>query len=226
MFPLSRPLIQFSLISTVILTLAIVVIHSRPYGDLSLPTASDSCALPCFMGIQPDVTRMSEAIALLENHEWVSQVSITSYNKVELDQIAWTWLENAPLILQAHEHRIAGRIFAEQGVVRNIEFRTRIPLGDLWLEWGLPEIYTTLAQTSGPALAPQPPKPITLIYADKIVIAGKDCPYLHNFWEGKTSIIVGDPSSWLKRVIPRPYVPVTTSLRAYVRDLSRNDCFA
>jgi hypothetical protein len=226
MFPLSRPLIQFSLISTVILTLSIVAIHSRPYHDLSLPTASDSCTLPCFLGIRPGVTPVNEAIAILEGHEWVSRVTITSYNKIEPDQIAWTWNRNTPPSLQPDEFLRVNRIFAYQGIVENIEFKTQLRLGDTWLAWGVPESYTTLAQTGGPLGSPRPPKPITLIYPDKIVITGRDCPYLQSLWEGKTSIILGEPSAWLEHVIPRPFVSNDTPITVYVRDLSRNDCFA
>ncbi len=67
-----------ALLFTLLFAACIGIIRAQPYDDSELRaflTPPSGCAMPCFMGIRPGVTTADEAIAILEAHEWVSNVN-------------------------------------------------------------------------------------------------------------------------------------------------------
>ncbi|MEP6988387.1 MAG: hypothetical protein ABI970_22475, partial [Chloroflexota bacterium] len=63
------------LLPLLIFTVALLLIHAQPYDDHELRNAllpPDGCA-SCFMGIRPGVTKVEEAIKILEASGWLEQ---------------------------------------------------------------------------------------------------------------------------------------------------------
>jgi hypothetical protein len=219
---------RFALPLVACFMLVIVFIHARPYDDsevLAFLSPPEGCPAPCFMNIRPGVTTVGAAIAALENSVWVEEVFITAYGQMQPSRVTWKWSNSAPPLAHRTDFRRGGTLGVDDGgIVEYISFSTNIMLGQVLISWGKPEKYTTIAQTGGPVGGPRPPKPITVIYQDRIVIGGADCPYSRHLWTSESSIILGKPEAWLQGVIPRPFVAATTPLTQYVRELTRENC--
>src|SRR5690606_25048567 len=74
-----RLLLRPILLLTLLAALTIVLIRAQPYDDSDLRaflTPPEGCPAPCFMGIRPGVTTVEEAIAILEGHEWVTNLVV------------------------------------------------------------------------------------------------------------------------------------------------------
>ena len=225
---MTRFLFKLSLPLTFIFIVPLLLIHAQPYDDSELRAflmPPDGCPAPCFMGIQPGVTTVDEAIAILESHEWVERVFITSYNKVGIYRVEWRWSSSAsPLLEQEHKPRSGGRLLADNGIVQYMELLTSIRSGEAWLLWGTAENYTALLQTGGPIGGPKPPKPITSIYRNIINIVWTDCPYSNQYWNAEIELIIGEPAVWLDQALTYPFVPGTTPITRYIRELTQNYC--
>lgn len=222
-----RILIITGLSLSVFFTAALLLIRAQPYDDSELRAfivPSDGCDAPCFIGIRPGVTRVGDAIAILESHQWVETVLMVAPDPRASQRINWQWRDDAPFFVQSGKLRNGGTLFVQQGIVQNIDVMTGIPLGTLWLRWGIPEKYTSLAQTGGPIGGPLPPRSLTYVYHDIIVIGWTECANFRRFWEAKTEMIFGDPDIWLQSVIPYPPLPGTTPVTRFVRDVKTNFC--
>lgn len=71
---MTRLIFKMALMLAVLFGVAVMLIRAQPHDDRELReflTPPDGCEAPCFMGIRPGVTTVEEAIAILENHEWV-----------------------------------------------------------------------------------------------------------------------------------------------------------
>ncbi len=104
-----RPLLVFSTLATVLLTLPILAIHSQPidYRDLSaFLTAPANCAAPCFMGIKPGVTSVGATMNILRAHTWVRDIRVDAYGENAASafgyaEINWDWSGQHPALIDA-----------------------------------------------------------------------------------------------------------------------------
>ncbi len=99
--------------------------------------APDHCAMPCWAGIRPGVTRLDEAIQLLQQHPWVGHLSLEG----ELASgktsalIWWHWNgQQSPLI----DGQVDGRLISQNDVVQFIVISTRVSMGDARVVLGPP----------------------------------------------------------------------------------------
>lgn len=226
--PVMRFLLRLSLISVPVLALPMLLIRAQPYDDSQLRaflTPPESCPVPCFLGIRPGVTTVEAAVTMLQAHEWIQEVFIESYGIVKPRQIGWHWSRVAPAIVQGDGLRRGGRLGVDgQGIVEYMQFRTQVKLGDALLRWGAPDQYTTLVQTGGPVGGPVPPKPITYIYDDMILVGWTQCPYFRNLREANTDIILGEPEAWLETALTYPFVSGVTPVHHFIHDIAPNLC--
>jgi hypothetical protein len=96
----------------------------------------ESCATPCLMGIRPQNTTLTEALAILNNHEWVTHVSSDSNpGLITLDAIViWEWSGAQPGIIDGSR---PGSLLAKlplgsaQHIVERINVLTTLPMYDL-----------------------------------------------------------------------------------------------
>ncbi len=91
--------LRLALLPMILLTAVLLVIRSQPYDDyelreLLLPTG---CPAPCFMGIQPEVTTVDEAVKLLEASGWAKDI------KHEGFFITWVWSGTQPTIINTQQ---------------------------------------------------------------------------------------------------------------------------
>lgn len=224
---MTRPLLKITVPLTILFIIPLLLIRAQPYDDSELRaflTPPDGCPAPCFMGIRPGVTRMEEAIAILQAHEWVAEVSITSYNRLGIEQVGWRWKSDvSPLLEPERIPRSGGRLVGDKGIVRYMELLTRIRAGEAWLILGRAQNYTTLLQL-GPAGHPRPPKSITVIYSDIIFIAGTACPYPRNFWNARIELIIAESDVWLEQVAAFPTISGAIPVTRFVRELAQDNC--
>jgi hypothetical protein len=131
-------LLKLALFLTVLFAAAVSLIHAQPYDDSGLRallTPPDGCPAPCFMGIQPGLTRTDEAIHLLEAHEWVE--SVEQPNPLTL---LWTWSGSQPALIDT---LLPGQalVSTREDVIARLSLRTTIPTGQLEVLWGRPHGY-------------------------------------------------------------------------------------
>ncbi|MGB1287961.1 MAG: hypothetical protein ACPG7F_15595 [Aggregatilineales bacterium] len=120
----------------VILTAARILIPALQYRDavMTLLHYSDDCHAPCFMGITPGQTTESEAIEILENHEWVEDFG---YNDIVFGV---NWRQDAPQILQGTQ----GEVYVVDNRVDYLMISAEkdIPFLSFVLFQGLPDTHT------------------------------------------------------------------------------------
>jgi hypothetical protein len=223
-----RFLLKITFPLTVFFLIPLLLIRAQPYEDSELRTflmPPDGCPAPCFMGIQPGVTTMEEAIAILQAHEWVSEVSATSYNRLGINRVGWRWKPDvSPLLEPEQIPRSGGRLIADKGIVRYMELLTRVSAGEAWLILGKAQNYTSLLQLGGPISGPKPPKPITAIYSNMIFIAWTDCPYPRHFWDAHIELVIAESIGWLEQVGVYPIVSGDIPVARFVRELAQANC--
>jgi len=130
---------RLALLLTLLFTACIGLIRAQPYDDSELRaflTPPEGCPVPCFMGIRPGVTTVHEAVAILEAHEWVEEISFPGS-----DSIVWRWNDLAPDMLDRNSGNAAGHIrLNENNTVAVLAIPTRILFGDIWLILGKPQM--------------------------------------------------------------------------------------
>ncbi|MAS36694.1 MAG: hypothetical protein CL610_22005 [Anaerolineaceae bacterium] len=95
-----RILLRLVACLTALWTLPILLIRGHPYHDDNVRaflTVPDNCAVPCFMGIRPGITTVDEAIAILDEHAWVANVTVDLYANARYlppnleGVVTWDW---------------------------------------------------------------------------------------------------------------------------------------
>ena len=180
---------RLTLIPLLIFIAALLLIHAQTHDDHELRQIllSDDCLAPCFMGIRPGVTTSKDALTLLKTHSWIAAVNTTDGEK--LDQIWWTWNQNAPDILKSAPINptfpVNGEVHSNSELVSSIRFRPNLTLGDIVLAMGLPPASQFVF--GGIILIPNQSVPaiITLEYEkDGFWATGTaKCPYTADLWD-------------------------------------------
>lgn len=133
-----RPLAFLTLILTTIFAAAIgsTRLHTNAQADLrDLFAGADGCVSPCFLGITPNETTPTEAVALLESHPLVESVFVPPNVDAPYSSIGWDWRTNADLPLDQYRNYVHLR----RGVVDSIELHTAVPFGQTWVALGQPD---------------------------------------------------------------------------------------
>ncbi len=111
------------------------LIHTQPYDDRALRefvTPPEGCAMPCFMGIQPGITTVQDAVDKLWAHDWVDQVRETTGTSGRRT-VVWTWSGTQPALVKSD---VRGFFIAYDNIVRDVRVPTRVPLHQVMLLYG------------------------------------------------------------------------------------------
>jgi hypothetical protein len=182
---------------TLLFAAVIGVIQARPYQNDSLdallaPPAG--CPAPCWQGIRPGVTRVGEAIDLLEAHPWIDHIIITeSFGATGSGFVGWAWSGKQPAPIDG---RFRGAMWVNDDVVQSVRIPTTISFGALWLRFNRPPKGSFRL-----ALDAQAMDHVILhfaAYPDYKFVAWNEviCPLsLHDFWSATMSIQFTDALS-------------------------------
>ncbi len=92
---------KLMLVGLVLFTALIFLIHTQPFDEATLKSVfiPDTCAMPCFMGIQPGLTTLDDAKEALQKHVWVGKLIW----KPEGNIFGWTWSGQQPALIDASQ---------------------------------------------------------------------------------------------------------------------------
>jgi hypothetical protein len=121
----------------VMFAVGLFLIHAQPYDEHEryqrfIP---DGCTSACFVGIQPGVTTVDEALKLLQASRWISQIDNRTVNNVS-GYISWQWSDQKPDWISGTTE---GEIWATQKRVVQVMIYGDLLLGDTQLALGLPD---------------------------------------------------------------------------------------
>ncbi|MEZ4671897.1 MAG: hypothetical protein R3E39_28670 [Anaerolineae bacterium] len=110
-----------------------------PYDDrdLRLLLMPDDCLGPCFLGIQPGLTKPDEAVRLLRQHDWVAPDSV---HRTSGGEVLWAWSGRQPALINSsiQPMLIVWSDNRELQVIDGIQIPLRLPVGQALLALGEP----------------------------------------------------------------------------------------
>ncbi len=129
--------LRLAWLPTIFLTTLLLIIRAQPYDDRELRELlfPADCLAPCFMGIQPGVTTVEEAVKALEASKWVSAIDNGVVDR-ETGAIYWEWSADKPRWISTDSK---GKIWVVAYVVETITIFSDIRLGETQLVLGQPE---------------------------------------------------------------------------------------
>ena len=130
---------------SILFALFISAVNARPYDNPDLRTflqATHTCEIPCWEGIQPGMTSVSEIQLALEHHEWVREVTFMPTTDPDSGFITWTWNHPPASVIDSTRQGEAG---IADGVVIWVQIPTAVGFGDVWLTMGPPPLGRTIA---------------------------------------------------------------------------------
>ncbi len=126
-----------SLLCIGVILATLLTIRAIPYDNSELReflTPPEGCAAPCFMGIQPGVTTVNEAVAILKSHEWVGKVDDLI---VETErQVEWSWNGSQPPLMNEQSRPYLYGLVG--GKVISIHLFVSNTMVELWWLYGQP----------------------------------------------------------------------------------------
>jgi hypothetical protein len=131
MFRLFAPL---TLIFSVVLTVALLLIHAQTNDDRNLRQVllPEDCPAPCFMGIRPGVTTLDEALAILTATGWVDHFEY----ETDETSIDIKWNDSSPTWLPRNGARGDTSLWINKGLISQLNFETNLTLGTIQLSIG------------------------------------------------------------------------------------------
>ena len=179
-----RFLLKFGFAFTLLFAFCIALIRAQPYDDSELRaflTPPEGCPAPCFMGIRPGVTTREDAIAILEAHEWVNEVTYDVAGDVQ-----WTWSGLQLGIIDENSYGILLTPVEGEPVVE-IRISTIIPIGYIYLLFGkTPNTDSGAGGREGIG--------VSALYFDQYMWVWTivhSCPVTYSkFWSGTMNIVI------------------------------------
>lgn len=149
-----RVCLKLALLLLPALTVGMMMIHAQPHTGVEAPLEMllipGDCTSPCFLGIQPGVTRVNEAMNILEASPWVEKIEPhfigpdTPATRFR-GWVYWFWKDSAAIWFRpagASQNGYAGSFRVVNRVVDEISVATVIPFGSVRLWLGEPSGYT------------------------------------------------------------------------------------
>ncbi len=176
-----RLILRLSVLPLLILSATLLTIRAQPYANADVRSfvLPEGCHDPCFMGIQPGVTKPQDAIDQLRSSDMVAKVGVSE----SLQTVAWFWNNNLSALLNEQE---IPALFYDHDSVSSIRLYTNISLGDLLLELEpMREQRIAMRRT-----IPFDTLKVELYYLANgyVLNATVDC---HNFWNQPTHLFLG-----------------------------------
>ena len=138
--------LRLTLLFMLLLALPIFIMRAQPYTDRADDLAPADCTAPCFMGIRPGRTSMSQAYYLLAGHAWVANTAEQFPSLVREASlfgagiprtiVRWRWDRGLPDWINS---TAPGTVTLENYDVLNIAIDTHLALGEVLLAFGEPD---------------------------------------------------------------------------------------
>jgi hypothetical protein len=138
--------------------------------------------------------------------------------------MTWNWSGSAPAIFQPLGRYYDGSLRIANNIVQHIELKTHIDFGDAVSYWGSPDSYTLLATTGGPIGGPPPPRPFVFVYSEMAVLVPTQCIYMRRLWTTNSTLIIGDPVTWLANYIPLDPSSLDQPMMRFVAEINWQWC--
>jgi hypothetical protein len=107
-------------------------------ADLQAFLRSDGCAMPCWQHIQPGITTVDQALALLRANPWIRR-ALAGGTSADT-RIYWQWSEQAPTFAGTMTALYPDSyLHARNGIISYIRLTTHIRYGNVRLVMGAPE---------------------------------------------------------------------------------------
>ena len=89
--------LRTTFIAVLVFTVGLLLIHALPYDEHERHQRfwQDGCIAACFVGIQPGVTTVDEALKRLQASGWTSEIDNRTINNVS-GFISWKWSDQKP----------------------------------------------------------------------------------------------------------------------------------
>ena len=117
----------------VLLAAVSLVIRAQPFDDHTIRAIllPSDCSAPCFIGIQPKLTQMKQAYALLEKNSWMGDISSHIDSGCCSVVVNWKWNGRQPDHLANGDNGVYFSYDANTGIqtVQNIALHTQIAAG-------------------------------------------------------------------------------------------------
>lgn len=138
-----RRWLRLAVLLTAVFGAAVGLVRARPYDDPLLRaflTPPEGCTAPCFLGVQPGVTSLDEAVTILEANRWIADVEPSA----RFYDLHWSGAQ--PDFIDADS---LNYFMGDSRVVGQIRLRTRLRLGDVYSLLGVPDAGYWLMSGSG-----------------------------------------------------------------------------
>lgn len=129
--------LRVTLFVLLVFSVTLLVVRGQPFDEHQnrQPFIQDGCTASCFVGIQPGVTSVEDAVGLLERSGWTKAVDNRTINNVS-GFISWDWSDQKPAWINGS---IQGKIWATQKRVVTIIVYGAFQLGNTRLSLGSPD---------------------------------------------------------------------------------------
>ncbi len=177
-----RLILRLAILPLIFLSAALLLIRAQPYNGNVIREflMSDGCTTLCFMGIEPGLTKPTDAINHLKSSTMIARVGVSE----SLQTVAWYWNKDQSSLL---DDRQIPAMFYDHNSVSSIRLYTNIRLGDLLLEFGqMPGRQRVAIRRTGPYEAYN----VDLYYMGNGYVLNSvvNC---RDFWTQPTHLILG-----------------------------------
>ena len=134
---MTRFFLRLLFVPVLLLTSTLLLIRAQPYAnhDLHQLLLPEDCSAPCFLGIRPGMTTITQTLKLLKQSDWVGEIDDSTINNSQ-GFIRWDWSEQKPSWISPNTK---GKIWVMDQVVNTITIFSNFRLGETQLVLGLPE---------------------------------------------------------------------------------------
>jgi len=127
-----RLLLKAAFALVIVFTVFISAIRARPYNDSDFRSfflPAEDCMKPCWQGIRPGMTTISEAVMILEASAWAQNIV------VDKRKISWLWQGEYPSTVDTDT---PGTMYISNDRVAAIVVPINLAFGDLQVFFGQP----------------------------------------------------------------------------------------
>jgi hypothetical protein len=176
----------------------LMVVRAQPVSDkvrgFLLP--AQGCAMPCWQGIQPGVTSLDQANALLSTNPWIRNLQIVE--RPPSTYLYWQWSAQTPAFVGDPHALIPPEMWGQDGIIQLIFIPTSLAYGEVSLLLGAPHqgLFNVSVYPNALTLASHPNTHHLAVYFDGAVSFDTRiiCPInLDLFWHAPVSVAyIGD----------------------------------
>jgi len=158
--------------------------YRQSLRDFLLPP--QGCAAPCWQGIRPNETTLTEALALLESRGWSGSVNFQRGMAMDTGLLVVQWSGQQPSFINSQRPAI---FWIEANVVERMSIALTIPYGAAWLSLSPPEQgAVSLGSVSTPILSHY----AAYTADDFVLYSGMSCPLTpQRLWDARIELLLG-----------------------------------